>query len=62
MKNKLLPFIELARLDKPVGIYLLLWPSLLGLVLAGTSSEVELKNYSDCFNWVYPCQIMWLCY
>ena len=44
MKNKLLPFIELARLDKPVGIYLLLWPSLLGLVLAGTSSEVELKN------------------
>ena len=44
MKNKLQPFIELARLDKPVGIYLLLWPSLLGLLLAGTSSQIQLKN------------------
>ena len=44
MKNKLQPFIELARLDKPVGIYLLLWPSLLGLLLAGTSTQIQLKN------------------
>ena len=44
MKNKLQPFIELARLNKPVGIYLLLWPSLLGLLLAGTSSQIQLKN------------------
>ena len=44
MKNKLQPFIELARLDKPVGIYLLLWPSLLGLILAGTSTQIQLKN------------------
>ena len=44
MKNKLQPFIELARLDKPVGIYLLLWPSLLGLMLAGTSTQIQLKN------------------
>ena len=44
MNNKLQPFIELARLDKPVGIYLLLWPSLLGLVLAGTNTQIHLKN------------------
>ena len=44
MKNKLQPFIELARLDKPVGIYLLLWPSLLGLILSGTSTQIQLKN------------------
>jgi len=44
MSNKLQPFIELARLDKPVGIYLLLWPSLLGLVLAGTNTQIQLKN------------------
>ena len=44
MNNKLQPFIELARLDKPVGIYLLLWPSLLGLVLAGTNTQIQLKN------------------
>ena len=44
MNNRLQPFIELARLDKPVGIYLLLWPSLLGLVLAGTNTQIQLKN------------------
>ena len=31
--NKLKAYIQLARIDKPIGIYLLLWPSLLGLLL-----------------------------
>jgi 4-hydroxybenzoate polyprenyl transferase len=45
MKNKIYSFIEIARLDKPIGIYLLLWPSLLGYVLAGINSDLEFKNF-----------------
>ena len=43
-KNKIQSLIELARLDKPIGIYLLLWPSLLGLLLAGIYSEISFKS------------------
>ena len=32
--NKALAIIELMRLDKPIGIYLLLWPALLALVIS----------------------------
>ena len=42
--KKLKAYIELARIDKPIGIYLLLWPSLLGLFLAGLNSDISLKN------------------
>ena len=45
MRTKIRSFIELARLDKPIGIYLLLWPSLLGYVLAGTNSELQFRNF-----------------
>ena len=45
MRNKIRSLYELARLDKPIGIYLLLWPSLLGYVLAGINSELKLKNF-----------------
>ena len=45
MINKINSFKELARLDKPIGIYLLLWPSLLGYVLAGINSELEFGNF-----------------
>ena len=45
MMDKIRSFVELARLDKPIGIYLLLWPSLLGYVLAGINSELKLKNF-----------------
>ena len=45
MRNKIYSFIELARLDKPIGIYLLLWPSLLGYVLAGINSELQFRNF-----------------
>jgi len=40
--NKLKSYIELARIDKPIGIYLLLWPSMLGLLLAGTINEIKI--------------------
>ncbi len=46
MNKKIISFIELARLDKPIGIYLLLWPSLLGLLLAAIQSEtIDFINY-----------------
>ena len=45
MINKIYSFAEIARLDKPIGIYLLLWPSLLGYVLAGINSDLEFKNF-----------------
>ena len=39
-------YFKLARLDKPVGIYLLLWPSLMGLMLGGINSDIyEVKNF-----------------
>ncbi|THB70161.1 MAG: 4-hydroxybenzoate octaprenyltransferase [Gammaproteobacteria bacterium] len=37
--QKLLPYIRLMRLDKPIGILLLLWPTLWGLVLAANSKH-----------------------
>ena len=44
-KNKIKSFLELARLDKPIGTYLLLWPSMLGLLLAGINHEIGIKNF-----------------
>ena len=45
MKSKILNYARLARLDKPIGIYLLLWPSLLGLLLGAISrGSIDFKN------------------
>ena len=43
--NKAYALFELMRLDKPIGIYLLLWPALLALVIS-TSGNFQ---YSDLF-------------
>ncbi len=41
-----LSYIRLARLDKPIGIYLLLWPSMLGLMLGAVNEGyVNFENY-----------------
>ena len=46
MINKIQGFIELTRLDKPVGIYLLFWPSFIGLLLGVLDrGSTEFKNY-----------------
>mgnify|MGYP005670807509 FL=1 len=46
MNKKISGLIELARLDKPIGVYLLLWPSLLGLLLAGFEvGSLNFKNF-----------------
>ena len=44
MKNKIIPYIELTRLNKPIGIYLLLWPALLGLILSSVNTQLTFKN------------------
>ena len=44
--KSLMKYIRLSRLDKPIGIYLLLWPSLLGLLLAALNEGyIDFKNY-----------------
>ena len=40
--EKISGFISITRLDKPIGIYLLLWPALIALLI---STEVSI-NYS----------------
>ncbi len=46
MISKLMIYLRLARLDKPEGIYLLLWPSLIGLMLGISNSGIyDLKNF-----------------
>ena len=48
--NKLKAYIQLARIDKPIGIYLLLWPSLLGLLLGILQSGFSnIKNFIIVF-------------
>ena len=43
---KIKKFYKLARLDKPIGIYLLMWPSLLGLLLGGVQAgSTDIINY-----------------
>ena len=41
--NKVIAIIELMRLDKPIGIYLLLWPALLALVIS-TNGNFEYSH------------------
>ena len=41
--NKAYAFFELMRLDKPIGIYLLLWPALLALTISTDGNFI----YSD---------------
>ena len=44
--KSLMKYIRLSRLDKPIGIYLLLWPSVLGLLLAALNEGyIDFKNY-----------------
>ena len=44
--KSLMKYIRLSRLDKPIGIYLLLWPSVLGLLLAALNEGyIDFENY-----------------
>ncbi|MCB2082364.1 MAG: UbiA family prenyltransferase, partial [Rickettsiales bacterium] len=43
MPDKLRQYISLCRLDRPTGIWLLLWPCLWAILLSSTSPTVALK-------------------
>jgi len=43
--NKIVAICELMRLDKPVGIYLLMWPALLALVIGTQGSFQPLQTF-----------------
>ena len=54
--NKALAIFELMRLDKPIGIYLLLWPALLALVIStnGDFEYIDLLIVISCLLYTSP--------
>ena len=46
--NKAVALFELMRLDKPIGIYLLLWPALLALVIS-TGGNFKISDFLIVF-------------
>ena len=43
------PFLRLARLDRPIGIWLLFWPCLFGLILGAIASERPFSALHDVY-------------
>jgi 4-hydroxybenzoate polyprenyltransferase len=44
------PYLQLMRLDRPIGGWLLFWPCVLGLVLGAVADERTFSDWSDFFN------------
>jgi 4-hydroxybenzoate polyprenyltransferase len=42
------PYLELMRLDRPIGTWLLFWPSVFGLVLGAMADD---RSFSDIGDW-----------
>ncbi|HXC55318.1 MAG TPA: 4-hydroxybenzoate octaprenyltransferase [Rhizomicrobium sp.] len=43
------PFLQLMRLDRPIGTWLLLWPCVFGLTLGAIASERPLSGWHDLY-------------
>jgi len=43
------PFLRLARLDRPIGTWLLFWPCVFGLVLGAIGSERPFSSWHDLY-------------
>ncbi|HEY0300092.1 MAG TPA: 4-hydroxybenzoate octaprenyltransferase [Rhizomicrobium sp.] len=43
------PFLRLARLDRPIGTWLLFWPCVFGLVLGAIASERPFSSWHDLY-------------
>ena len=43
------PFLRLARLDRPIGTWLLFWPCVFGLVLGASGSERPFSSWHDIY-------------
>src|SRR6202012_5856977 len=43
------PYLQLMRLDRPIGTWLLFWPCVLGLVLGAATQEQQFTDWRDFF-------------
>src|SRR6267154_3230937 len=43
------PYLRLMRLDRPIGIWLLFWPCLFGLVLGAIANERQFVGWYDLY-------------
>src|SRR6187551_204580 len=43
------PFLQLMRLDRPIGVWLLFWPCLFGLVLGATAQDRSFTQWRDFY-------------
>ena len=48
--KKIIGFIGITRLDKPIGIYLLLWPALIALFISSEASVEKSKSFKIKIN------------
>ncbi len=50
MPPRLQPYLQLMRLDRPIGGWLLFWPCIFGLVLGAMADE---RNFTDWRDFYY---------
>jgi 4-hydroxybenzoate polyprenyltransferase len=43
------PYLQLMRLDRPIGIWLLFWPCVFGLILAATAQDRAFSDWRDLY-------------
>ena len=49
MPPRLRPWLQLMRLDRPVGTWLLLWPCIFGLLLGAAAEERRFLEWRDYY-------------
>ena len=49
MPRWLQPWLQLMRLDRPIGVWLLFWPCLFGLVLGATAQDRSFTEWRDLY-------------
>ena len=49
LPRQMRPYLQLMRLDRPIGIWLLFWPCLFGLVLGATAQDRSFTEWRDVY-------------
>jgi 4-hydroxybenzoate polyprenyltransferase len=49
MPPRLAPYIQLMRLDRPIGTWLLFWPCVMGLILGAMADERNFTDWHDIY-------------
>ena len=57
--KKINGFIGITRLDKPIGIYLLLWPALIALLIS-TEASINYSFVIIIVAWINFSEINWM--